>query len=51
MANDVKSQVLAYVHEHPNETEDDIARELRLNVIDVLNALVQLEKEGSVKGI
>jgi len=45
----VKEKVYEYVCEHPGATEEEMAAILKVHVIDVLNALVLLEREGRVK--
>jgi len=45
----VKEKVYEYVCEHSGATEEEIAAVLKVHVIDVLNALVLLEREGRVK--
>lgn len=47
----VKDRVLQYVTVHPKETEDQVAAALSLDVVTVLSALIELEKEGKVKGL
>ena len=46
----VKEAVINYVCKHPGATEEEIAAVLKVHIIEVLNALVILEKEGRVKG-
>lgn len=43
-----KNRVHNYVLEHPNETEDNIASALEMNIIDVLVALHTLKNEGKI---
>jgi DNA-binding MarR family transcriptional regulator len=43
-------RILGYIGKHPNETEEKIAEDLKLNIIDVLDSLTDLEKQGRVKG-
>ena len=45
----IKEAVYKYVCKHPETTEEEIAATLKVHIIDVLNALVILEKEGRVK--
>jgi len=47
----IKDRVERYVREHPGVTEDKIAEDLELHIIDVLSALVILEEEGKVKSM
>jgi len=49
MSTNVKDKVLQYVIEHPSETENEVAAALKLDVVTVLSALIELEKEGKVK--
>lgn len=44
-----KTRVLEYLETHDSPTEDDVAKDLNLHVVDVLDALHELEKEGQVK--
>ena len=44
-----RKKVLEYVSVNPNSTEDDIAAALGMNIIDVLDVLHTLEKEGVLK--
>jgi len=46
---DAKTRILNYVKAHVGATEDDIAEDLDMHVINVLDALITLEKEGLVK--
>ena len=51
MANKENNErILDYIGEHPNDTEEKIAEDLKLNIIDVLDSLTDLEKQGKVKG-
>lgn len=51
MANKENNErILDYIGEYPNETEEKIAENLKLNIIDVLDSLTDLEKQGKVKG-
>ena len=47
----VKNRVLKYVCEHPGASDDKIAEDLKIHVVDVLSALVVLEEEGKVKSV
>ena len=42
-------KILKYVRENPNKTEDDIAEAVHLNIVDVLDSLTDLQKQGLVK--
>ena len=49
MANPENNEkILRYVRENPNKTEDDIAEALQLNIVDVLDSLTDLQKQGLV---
>jgi predicted ArsR family transcriptional regulator len=48
---EIKTRVFHYVSANPQVTEDDVAAALKIHVIDVLQALVELEKEGKVQGL
>ena len=45
----MKEAVYKYVCKHPEATEEEISAVLNVHVVEVLNALVILEKEGRVK--
>ena len=44
----VKARIAEYLDAHDNATEEEIAQALDLHVIDVLNALIEMEKDGDV---
>ncbi len=44
-----RQKIMNYITAHPNATEDEIALDLALDVVTVLDVLVTLEKEGAVK--
>lgn len=45
----IKEEVYKYVRKHPKATEEEIAAVLKVDIIDVLNALFLLQDEGKVK--
>ena len=45
----VKEAVYKYVCKHPEATEEEISAVLNVHIVEVLNALVILEKEGRVR--
>jgi predicted transcriptional regulator len=48
---DSKSEVIGYLKIHGIADEDEIAQALNLHIIDVLDALLGLEKKGIVKRV
>jgi len=42
-------QITNYLAQHPNSTEDEIATALEISIIDVLDTLHTLEKQGTVR--
>ena len=50
MSDDIKDRVYNYVANHPDSTEDEVSAALHLNVVTVISVLIELEKEGRVKG-
>jgi len=46
-----KEEVLKYVLQHPNCSEEEIAKALKIDLISVMDTLVKLEKEGKVKAV
>lgn len=44
-----KNRIREYVHKHPGCTEEEISAVLKIHIVDVLNALVKMEKEGELK--
>ena len=49
MPEDIESRIVNYLKAHDGATEDEIAEALGMHVVDVLDALATLKKEGSVK--
>jgi len=45
----VKKQVLDHLAEHKDAEDYEIAEALNLHIVDVLNVLILLEKEGLVR--
>ena len=45
----VKKQVFDYLAEHKDAEDYDIAEALNLHIVDVLDALILLEKDGLVR--
>ena len=43
-----KSMVEKYLKEHPNTTEDKIAEDTHLHIIDVLSVLYDMKSAGEV---
>jgi predicted ArsR family transcriptional regulator len=44
-------KILEYLKSHSQATEDEIAKDLQLNVVDVLDSLITMEKAGLLKSI
>ena len=44
----MRAQISEYLAAHDNATEEEIAQALNLHIVDVLNALIEMEKEGEV---
>ena len=44
----MKTRISEYLEAHDNATEEEIAQALNLHIIDVLNVLVEMEKQGEV---
>jgi predicted ArsR family transcriptional regulator len=44
----LKTRISEYLAAHDNATEEEIAQALNLHIVDVLNALIEMEKEGEV---
>jgi len=44
----LKTRITEYLDAHDNATEEEIAQALDLHIIDVLNALIEMEKAGDV---
>ena len=42
-------QITNYLQTHSGATEDDIARDLEINIVDVLDTLETLKKRGAIK--
>jgi len=51
MSSNVEERVFEYLGKHPGALEDDIAKDLELHIIDVLNAIHGLEKRGKIKEV
>jgi predicted ArsR family transcriptional regulator len=45
-SSDPKSEIVDYLKSHGIVSEDEIAQALNLHIIDVLDALLELEKKG-----
>jgi hypothetical protein len=45
---ELKAKILEYFDTHEWPTEDEIAKDLNANIIDVLDILHQLEKSGEI---
>jgi predicted ArsR family transcriptional regulator len=46
-----KDKILEYLKSHSQATEDEIAKDLNINVVEVLDSLITMEKEGLLKSI
>jgi len=44
-------KILEYLKSHSQATEDEIAKDLNINVVEVLDSLITMEKEGLLKSI
>jgi len=44
-------KILEYLKIHCQATEDEIAKDLNINVVEVLDSLIMMEKEGLLKSI
>ena len=44
-------KILEYLKSHSQSTEDEIAKNLNINVVEVLDSLTTMEKEGLLKSI
>ena len=44
----MKEKIVEYLKTHGKPTEDEIAKDLGFHVVDVLDVLLQLEKQGAV---
>ena len=45
----VKKQILNYLAEHKDAEDYEIAEALNIHIVDVLDALILLEKDGLVR--
>ena len=45
------NKILEYLKSHSQATEDEIAKDLNINVVEVLDSLITMEKEGLLKSI
>ena len=50
MSEDIKDRVYNYVVNPPDLIDDEVAAALHLDIVTVISALIELEKEGRVKG-
>ena len=44
-------KILEYLKSHYQATEDEIAKDLNINVVDVLDSLITMEKTGLLQSI
>ena len=44
-------KILEYLKSHSQATEDEIAKDLNINVVEVLDSLITMEKEGLLQSI
>jgi predicted ArsR family transcriptional regulator len=49
MSEEVTNRVIAYLETHEAATEEDIAKDLNLHMVTVLDVLHTLEKKGVVR--
>jgi predicted ArsR family transcriptional regulator len=45
------NKILEYLKSHLQATEDEIAKDLNINVVEFLEYLITMEKEGLLKSI
>lgn len=47
----MKKQVLDYLNEHKDAEDYEIAEALNIHIVDVLDVLILLEKDGFVRSV
>jgi len=45
------TRIIEYLKHHESATDEEVAAALNLHIIDVLDAVIELEKKGIVKSI
>ena len=46
---DNKTRIIEYLRVHEGATDEEVAGALNLHIVDVLDAVIELEKKGIVK--